>query len=158
MTVDNIEALYAGADPGDPHQLLWLPLSEMRRHCICTGASGAGKSMWAADQILQRIAAGDGVLVIDPKGDLVRDILGALCLMDEGEWPTLARDLVLIDPSDAIVPAAFNPLELSPYASASRQRQDVVSVMRRIFNFDDARTARLVLVLRGACSWPSRAD
>lgn len=148
MTVENVEALYAGADPGDPHRLLWLPLSEMRRHCICTGASGAGKSMWAADQILQRVAAGDGVVVVDPKGDLVRDVLGALCLMDESEWPALARDLVLIDPSDAVVPTAFNPLELSAYASASRQRQDVVSVMRRIFAFDDSRTTRLVLVLR----------
>lgn len=148
MTENNVEALYAGADPGDPHQLLWLPLSEMRRHCICTGASGAGKSMWAADQILQRIAAGDGVIVIDPKGDLIRDLLGALCLMHENDWPALARDLVLIDPSDPVVPAAFNPFELSPQASASRQRQDVVSVMRRIFDFDQSSAPRLVLVLR----------
>jgi hypothetical protein len=145
---DAIEAFYLGADPGDPSRLLWLPLHEGKRHCLCTGASGTGKSSWAHDQIMQRIAAGDGVVVIDPKGDLVRDILATLSMIPESEWPPLAKDVVIIDPSDSIVASAFNPLELSAHGSPSRQRQDVLSVLRRIFEFDDARTARLILVLR----------
>lgn len=144
----NDEVFYIGADPGDPRRLLWLPISTLRRHCLITGSTGTGKSMLMVDMILQRVVAGESCIVIDPKGDLVRDVLASIALMPEEDWPALARDLVLIDPTDTVVPAAFNPLEITPYGSPSRQRGDVLATFRRVFEFDDSRVTRLVLVLR----------
>jgi len=146
--VNSEEVFYIGADPGDPRRLLWLPLSQLRRHCLVTGSTGTGKSMLLVDMILQRVVAGESCIVIDPKGDLVRDVLACIALMPKEDWPALARDLVLIDPTDTVVPAAFNPLEITPYGSPSRQRGDVLSTFRRVFEFDDSRVTRLVLVLR----------
>ena len=144
----NNDLFYIGADPGDPRRLLWLPISTLRRHCLITGSTGTGKSMLLVDMILQRVVAGESCIVIDPKGDLVRDVLACIALMPEADWPALARDLVLIDPTDTVVPAAFNPLEITPYGSPSRQRGDVLATFRRVFEFDDSRMTRLVLVLR----------
>ncbi len=144
----NDEMFYIGADPGDPRRLLWLPVSALRRHCLVTGSTGTGKSMLLVDVILQRIVAGESVVVVDPKGDLVRDALASIALMPEEDWPSLARDLVIIDPTDDVVPAAFNPFEITPYGSPSRQRGEVLATFRRVFDLDDNQVTRLVLVLR----------
>src|SRR5262249_50744705 len=45
------------------------------RHLHVLGPTGVGKSTLLANLIVQDIAAGHGVVVIDPKGDLVGDIL-----------------------------------------------------------------------------------
>jgi hypothetical protein len=68
--------------------------------------------------------------------------------MPEADWPSLARDVVLVDPSDSMIPAHFNPLEVASYGSPSRQRADLLATFRRVFSFEDSRVTRLVLVLR----------
>ncbi len=142
------DLFYIGANPSNPRRLLWLPLQELRRHCLITGSSGTGKSMLVVDQFMQRVVAGESCIVIDPKGDLVRDILACIALMPEEEWAELARDIVIVDPADTLIRSGFNPFEITAHGSASRQRQDVVSAFRRIFEFDDSRVTRLVLVMR----------
>jgi len=141
---------YVGADPRDPRSYLWLPKDAFRRHALITGPSGSGKSGFIEDGFLQRVVAGEGCLIIDPKGDTARDILAFISLLPEEEWPTLARDIVLVNPADNVVTASFNPLEVTAYASPSRQRADFLATLRRVFKFDDSRVSRLVLVLRRA--------
>src|SRR5260370_29457427 len=46
-----------------------------RRHCAIFGGSGAGKSTLMRNIVAEDIAAGHGVSVIDPHGQLVDDIL-----------------------------------------------------------------------------------
>lgn len=150
MTIDNANFFNIGANPRDPSQLLWLPIEERQKHMAIVGASGAGKSQLLLDLIVSDITAGRGCAVIDPKGDLVEDVIAALSLVDAEYWPSLARDLVIIDPADPACTARFNPLEVTEDSSPSRQRQDLVSTWRRVFAVDDTKAARMMLVIRRA--------
>ncbi len=116
--------LFAGTDPRDPS--LQFPIPERSRavHSYCLGGSGVGKSKMYVDWILQDIVAGRGLAAIDPKGDLIFDILAALSDIDERWWPGLAERLVLIDPSDPDHSASSDPLEVSDGTTPSRQRQE----------------------------------
>jgi hypothetical protein len=72
------------------------------RHLLLTGPTGAGKSTLILSLVLQDIAAGRSVVLLDPKGDLVNDVLQ--------RYPAERRDeLVVIDPGDA-APVGINPL------------------------------------------------
>ena len=71
-------------------------------HTILLGPTGSGKSTAMQHLILADINAGRSVLLIDPKTDLVNDILS--CIPDER-----ADDVVVLDPTDSS-PVGFNPL------------------------------------------------
>jgi DNA helicase HerA-like ATPase len=79
-----------------------LPVVDARHHLHVLGATGSGKSTLLLHLALQRIRARAGLIVIDPKGDLVNDILARLTLAD-------VERLVLLDPAQD-PPPAFNPL------------------------------------------------
>ena len=73
-------------------------------HLIVTGPTGSGKSTILEHLILSDIYAGRGVLVIDPKQDLINRILE--CAPESRQ-----EDIVVIDPSDPC-PVGFNPFAL----------------------------------------------
>jgi hypothetical protein len=90
------------AYPGTSQPLAVRPRDRLM-HTYCLGPSGTGKSTLLANMALQDIAAGYGVVVIDPKADLVRAILD--------RYPDARRDdLLLLDPSNLNQPTGFNPL------------------------------------------------
>ncbi|MCB1329100.1 MAG: type IV secretion system DNA-binding domain-containing protein [Maritimibacter sp.] len=74
-------------------------------HSYVIGATGVGKSTLIANMVRQDIEAGHAVVVIDPHGDLFREIRDAL--------PTRARrDAVLADVGDFARPFGLNILEV----------------------------------------------
>lgn len=64
---------------------------DRRRHVYAIGQTGTGKSNFLANMILGDIRRGKGVAVIDPHGDLVEDILGAVP-------PERQEEVILFDP------------------------------------------------------------
>jgi hypothetical protein len=68
-----------------------------------TGPTGVGKSTVALGLICGDLAAGHGVVVVDPKGDLVTDLLDRVP-------PKRMRDVILLDPTDTERPVGFNLL------------------------------------------------
>jgi hypothetical protein len=72
------------------------------QHTLLLGPTSSGKSTAMLTLIMDAVRAGRGVLVIDPKTDLVNDVLGRI--PDER-----ADDVVVIDPTDA-QPVGLNPL------------------------------------------------
>ena len=72
-------------------------------HTVILGPTGAGKSTVMLNLIMADINAGRSVIVIDPKADLVNDILARVP-------ETRLNDLVVIDPSDEAA-VGWNPLE-----------------------------------------------
>lgn len=76
---------------------------ESLRHLHVIGPSGVGKSTLLAQLILADLAAGRSVIAIDPKGDLVTDVLTRLP-QDRG------TRVVVLDPSDP-APVGFNPID-----------------------------------------------
>jgi hypothetical protein len=57
------------------HQSLTLLPDDRLRHSWIIGPTGVGKSTLLATMILQDLAAGRGLVVVDPKGDLITDVL-----------------------------------------------------------------------------------
>jgi hypothetical protein len=93
--------------PGMTERELALSTSDRLRHLWVIGPTGVGKSTLLSGLIAQDMAAGRGVVVIDPKGgDLVREVLDRV--------PEERRDdLVLIDPSETARPVGLNLLDLA---------------------------------------------
>lgn len=93
----------ASAYPSQAGLLAVLRPKESLRHLHVIGPSGVGKSTLLAHLILADIAAGRAVVTIDPKGDLVTDVLTRL--------PADQQDRVaVLDPADP-APLGFNPLD-----------------------------------------------
>lgn len=95
-------------------------------HCHLIGPTGSGKSTAMLHLILSDINAGRSVLVLDPKADLVTDILKRIPeeRMD---------DVVVIDPSDP-APCGFNPLAFKDYGNPSLIADAILSVLKEIFS------------------------
>lgn len=88
--------------PGSTQTLAIKP-RDLLMHSYVLGPSGTGKSTLLAQMALAQIKAGYGVIVIDPKADLVRTLLE--------RYPETRRDdLLLLDPSNLAQPTGFNPL------------------------------------------------
>lgn len=87
-----------------------LPLRARMEHSHVIGTTGGGKSKFLEHCIRQDIAAGRGVLVIDPHGEhrdsLYRSLLGWL---DEKGY-LAKRTVHVIDPNAATHTIGFNPL------------------------------------------------
>ena len=81
---------------------LGISIGDALYHTVLLGPTGAGKSTALAHLALADIHAGRGVLLIDPKTDLVADILARI--------PQQRRDdVVVIDPTSSR-PVGINPL------------------------------------------------
>jgi Helicase HerA, central domain len=82
---------------------LAMRLQDSLQHLHVLGPTGVGKSTLLLNLIVQDIAAGRGVVVIDPKGDLVEEVL---CRVPEER----ADDIVVLDPADEQRPVGLNVL------------------------------------------------
>ncbi len=81
---------------------LALNVSSALHHLHLIGPTGTGKSTLLLNLICQDIEDGRAVVVIEPKGDLVAEVLARI--------PDSRRDdVVIVDPSDA-APVGLNPL------------------------------------------------
>lgn len=95
------------------------------RHVHVVGASGTGKSTLLVSMILQDIAAGHGLAVLDPHGDLIDEILG---MMPENR----VDDVILFDPSDPEYVVGWNMLDAHSEAEKDMLASDLVAVFRRL--------------------------
>ena len=80
-----------------------LPLPDWRHHVYVIGKTGSGKTTLLRNLILQHIALGHGVGLIDPHGDLAEDLLHHIP-------PWRADHLAYFDASDLDFPIALNLL------------------------------------------------
>jgi hypothetical protein len=90
--------------PGRERSLALTPTDALR-HLHVLGPTGSGKSTLLLNLITQDMTAGRAVVVIEPKGDLIADVL-------ERIPPGRIGDVVLLDPSDTVRPVGLNPLAL----------------------------------------------
>ena len=93
---------------------LGISIGDALYHTVLLGPTGAGKSTALAHLALADIHAGRGVLLIDPKTDLVADILARI--------PEQRRDdVVVIDPTSS------RPVGINPLARAQAARSSALS-------------------------------
>ncbi len=74
-----------------------------RQHVHLIGKTGVGKTTVMLNMVLSDVHAGRGAVVLDPRGDLVLDILDRL--------PASYADRIAIIDPDQDNPACFNPLD-----------------------------------------------
>jgi hypothetical protein len=112
--------------PGIP-QPLTIRRTDRLMHLWIGGPTGVGKSTLIANLALQDASAGDGFAVIDPKGDLIEDILSRL--------PHRRRDDVrILDPTDVARPVGFNILGGESSEAAQELAADhVLHVLRQLW-------------------------
>ena len=82
---------------------LAMSVTDSLQHLHLIGPTGAGKSTLVLNLVVQDMEAGRGVIVIDPKADLVADIIDRV--------PDHRRDdVVIVDPTDDERPVGVNLL------------------------------------------------
>ena len=99
--------------------------ADRRRHTYVIGKSGVGKSVLLASMAIQDIANGEGVCVIDPHGDLIKEVISRIPL-------ERANDVILFAPADTERPLALNLLEFD--SRYPEQKTFVINEMIKIFD------------------------
>lgn len=117
-----------------------LPDDRMR-HIYVAGKTGMGKSTLLYNLILSDIAAGRGVALIDPHGDLAESLLPALPR-------SRTNDVILFDASDSSHPLAFNPLHCPQTSQRPLVASGIVSAFKKLYG--DSWGPRLEHILRNS--------
>jgi type IV secretion system coupling TraD/TrwB family protein len=133
------------ADGGHPRTVA-LPVPAARQHLHVLGETGVGKSTFLASLILADAHAGRGALVIDPKGDLVADVLDRLPASAIGKT-------VVFDPTQKGRPPCVNVLAGTDPAFAV---DSIVTIFHRCFT--SAWGPRIDDLLRSACLTLTKVD
>ncbi len=84
-------------------RLFGISPADQRQHIYILGKSGSGKTTLLRNLVLQHIAAGHGVGLIDPHGDLAEELL-------DNFPPSRADHLVYFNPGDIEFPVGLNLL------------------------------------------------
>ena len=103
-----------------------IPPEIRARHCYLAGATGTGKSTLLLNMIVQDIAAGHGVGLLDPHGDLVRVVLQHIPR-------SRIDDVVLFDAADTEFPFALNILEARDETERERIVAETIMALERYF-------------------------
>lgn len=96
------------------------------RHQYIIGKSGSGKSALLSWQARQDVAAGQGLCVVDPHGDLIEDVLANIP-------KERAKDVVLFDPADIERPLGLNLLEAKTDEEKDRASLDAMEIFIKLF-------------------------
>lgn len=103
-----------------------LPLEARLRHLHCVAPTGTGKSTLLLQIALQDLSAGHGLVIIDPKGDLVTDVLARMPESRRG-------DVIVLDPADDERPVGLNPLTVSDGVSSEVVVENLVGTLRTLY-------------------------
>ena len=103
-----------------------LKTKDRQRHMYVIGKSGSGKSVLIQNLALQDIKDGKGVCVVDPHGDLVDALLGAIPA-------ERVDDVVVFSPYDRDMPVGLNMLEAPSEELRDLAVQDMISIFYKLF-------------------------
>src|SRR5260370_25401505 len=100
---------------------------EREGHVYIVGKSGSGKSTFLFNLAMGDIAAGHGVAVIDPHGDLALDILDAIPR-------SRINDVCYLDATDSERPVGFNPATRIAPERRALATAGIVSAFRHMWS------------------------
>ncbi len=116
-----------------------IKTDDRRRHMYLIGKTGMGKTTVLENMMIQDVAKGNGLAVIDPHGDFVEKILNFI--------PShRINDVVYINPADVDYPVAFNVLESINPAHRHLVSSGLLSVFKKMWM--DSWGPRLEYILR----------
>lgn len=112
-----------------------IEAADRLRHMYLLGQTGTGKTTMLKTMILDDIRSGHGVCVVDPHGDLFKEILGAIP-------DRRINDVVVLDPSDVEHPVGLNLLERADESQRHFVVQEMVSIISRVMADEYGEAAR----------------
>ena len=86
------------------NRLFGIKRTDRRQHMYVIGQTGTGKTALLYNMIIQDIANGEGVCVVDPHGELIQNILGKIP-------EERVKDVIYFNPADSDFHIGFNILE-----------------------------------------------
>ncbi len=110
--------------PGTKHAL-GIAAEAALFHTVAIGPTGSGKSTALLNLISADLEAGRSIVVIDPKSDLVHDVL-------ERVPGKRVDDIVVLDPTDEL-PVGLNPLLASSHTSPELVADGILNIFRELF-------------------------
>ncbi len=105
---------------------VYIQDKDRSRHMYIIGKTGAGKSQFLLDMMLQDIKAGKGICFIDPHDTI--DILLELIP------PNRAEDVILFDPSNLDRPMGLNLLEYKTEDQKQFIASAIINMMYKLFD------------------------
>lgn len=112
---------------------------DRRGHIYVIGKTGVGKSTLLRSMLAQDLAAGKGIALVDPHGDLASEILDAVP-------GNRINDVVYFDPADTDYPIGFNILETPKSEHKYLVASGLVGTLKKIWA--DSWGPRLEYILR----------
>lgn len=112
---------------------------DRRRHMYLIGKTGMGKSTALENMIMADVIAGNGLVVIDPLGDLVEKVIDYIPA-------SRINDVIYFNPADFDYPVAFNVLESVDPNHRHLVSSGLIAVFKKIWV--DSWGPRLEYVLR----------
>src|SRR3989338_8937171 len=104
---ENKDVVYFGrVNFRNQNRLFGIKRKDRRQHMYVIGKSGTGKTTLIHNMIVQDIANGEGVCVVDPHGELVEGVL-------EKIPKERVKDVIYFNPADTDFQIGFNVLEIS---------------------------------------------
>ncbi len=109
---------------GVSHPIRIAP-EDPRRHIYIVGQTGTGKTTLLQTMILDDMRSGKGLCVVDPHGDLFKELLGKVP-------EDRIKDVIVLDPTDAGRPVGLNLLEYETEAQRHFLVQELVGILARL--------------------------
>ena len=107
-----------------------LSLESRAQHLWLLGKTGVGKTTLIEQMALQDIYDGRGVIVIDPHGDLVRDLAGRIPR-------ERIEDVILFDPADTEYPVGLNLLECETDEERALIVSSFIDILKQMYDPHD---------------------
>lgn len=112
---------------GDEIQEVGMTLEQRQKHTYIIGKTGMGKTTLLKSTIYQDMLNGKGLAVLDPHGDMFRELLG---IIPENR----RQDVVVFDPSDSDFPVSLNILDPGiEFKSESDKHEWITSAVLSVF-------------------------
>ncbi|KKU11709.1 MAG: hypothetical protein UX16_C0007G0009 [Parcubacteria group bacterium GW2011_GWB1_45_7] len=118
-----------------------IKTDDRRRHIYVVGKTGTGKTTLLENMVIDDIRAGKGVGLVDPHGDLAKDIINYIP-------EERIDDVIYFDPSDTSHPIAFNPLEKVRDEHRHLIASSIMAVFEKIW--PDVWSARMQYILNNS--------
>lgn len=96
------------------------------RHMYVIGKTWVGKSKFLVGQMIDDIAYGKWLAIVDPHGDLIDEIM--MHIPDSRK-----DDVIIFDPTDEAYPFCFNPLTVEPGESKQVLAKGFIDIFKKFF-------------------------
>jgi hypothetical protein len=123
-----------------------VSLTALRNHAYIVGGTGTGKSRLLRVLIEQDIAAGHGLCLIDPHGDLCDALISYLDTLPDDH--SARQRALLVDPTAAEWAVGFNPLEIPQGDDVYPHVLELITVFEKLWS--DSWGARMEDVMRNS--------